>query len=257
MQAMQADLKVRLYGAAGYRAAGYRAARYRATRYGASAAPARRAWRASPADTRDRDTSSGPSRSDGGIPGCRSSTSCHRARSGRPPSTARPASRRRHRFPFGVPLTNLMTLIQTTSCLLIAAVAALATGCSGEPKPAASTAAPATPPGWSVTVEPLEIPAPANTSAPQLTSSNKGVLLSWLEQNDADFALKFAERTATGWSAAQKVASSKDWFVSAADVPTVLRLSDGTLVANWYPAVDFRLQAYDIRLPYSKDEGHT
>ena len=34
-------------------------------------------------------------------------------------------------------------------------------------------------------------------------------------------------------------------------------MSDGTLVANWYPAVDFRLEAYDIRLSYSKDEGKT
>ena len=53
------------------------------------------------------------------------------------------------------------------------------------------------------------------------------------------------------------VASSKDWFVSAADVPTVMRMKDGTIVANWYPAVDFRLEAYDIRLAYSKDEGKT
>ena len=93
--------------------------------------------------------------------------------------------------------------------------------------------------------------------APQLTASNRGVLVSWLEQADPEFVLKFAERASGGWSPPLKIASDKNWFVSAADVPTVLRLSDGTLVANWYPAVDFRLEAYDIRLSYSKDEGKT
>ena len=106
-------------------------------------------------------------------------------------------------------------------------------------------------------VEPLDVPAGANSMAPQLTASNRGVLVSWLEQADPEFVLKFAERANGAWSAPQKIASDKNWFVSAADVPTVLRLSDGTLVANWYPAVDFRLEAYDIRLSYSKDDGKT
>ena len=92
---------------------------------------------------------------------------------------------------------------------------------------------------------------------PQLTTSSRGVLVSWLEQADTDFALKFAERSGAAWSAATTVASSKDWFVSAADVPTVMRMKDGTIVANWYPVVDFKLEAYDIRLAYSKDEGKT
>jgi hypothetical protein len=93
--------------------------------------------------------------------------------------------------------------------------------------------------------------------APQLTTSSRGVLVSWLEQADPEFVLKFTERSGSAWAAAQKIASSKNWFVSAADVPSVLRMRDGTLVANWYPAVDFRLEAYDIRLAYSTDEGKT
>ena len=146
-----------------------------------------------------------------------------------------------------------MTLIHVTRCLVIAAIA---TGCSSSgPESAASTTA--TPPAWTVNVEPLDVPAGASSMAPQLTASNRGVLVSWLEQADPEFVLKFAERANGAWSAPQKIASDKNWFVSAADVPTVLRLSDGTLVANWYPAVDFRLEAYDIRLSYSKDDGKT
>ena len=147
-----------------------------------------------------------------------------------------------------------MTLIHTARCLVVAAIA---TGCgSGSPETAAPTTT-AAPPAWTVKVEPLDVPAGANSMAPQLTASNRGVLVSWLEQADPEFVLKFAERSSGAWSPAQKIASDKNWFVSAADVPTVIRMSDGTLVANWYPAVDFRLEAYDIRLSYSKDEGKT
>jgi hypothetical protein len=108
-----------------------------------------------------------------------------------------------------------------------------------------------------VKVEPIDLPTGTPSMAPQLTASSRGVLVSWLEQADPEFVLKFAERSGSVWSSAQKVASSKDWFVSAADVPSVIRMKDGTLVANWYPAVDFRLEAYDIRLAYSKDDGKT
>jgi hypothetical protein len=135
---------------------------------------------------------------------------------------------------------------------------ALASGCGGgAPKSDAPAPAGSSAPAWSVKVEPLDLPAGANSMAPQLTSSSRGVLASWLEQADPEFVLKYAERSSTGWSPAVKVASSKDWFVSAADVPTVMRMKDGTIVANWYPAVDFRLEAYDIRLAYSTDDGKT
>jgi hypothetical protein len=106
-----------------------------------------------------------------------------------------------------------------------------------------------------VKLDPQYMSAGANTSAPQLTTSSRGVIASWLQQADTTFHLKFAERSNGTWSDQQTIASDKNWFVSAADVPTVMRMKDGTLVANWYPAVDFRLEAYDIRLSYSKDEG--
>ena len=147
-----------------------------------------------------------------------------------------------------------MTLTHTARCLVIAAIA---TGCGSGSSETAAPSTSAAPPAWAVKVEPLDVPAGENSMAPQLTASNRGVLVSWLEQADPEFVLKFAERSSGAWSPAQKVASDRNWFVSAADVPTVLRLSDGTLVANWYPAVDFRLEAYDIRLSYSKDEGKT
>jgi BNR repeat protein len=147
-----------------------------------------------------------------------------------------------------------MTLIRFAWCLVLVALAA---GCGGNSSGTSTSSTAAPPPSWTVKVEPLDPPSGASSMGPMLTTSSRGVLVSWLEQADADFALKFAERSGAAWSQPATVASSKDWFVSAADVPTVMRMKDGTLVANWYPAVDFRLEAYDIRLAYSKDEGKT
>ncbi len=121
--------------------------------------------------------------------------------------------------------------------------------------PAAGSAA--TPQPWPIALEPLTLPVSGVTSQPHMTLSDRGLIMSWMEQRDADFSLRFAERSGARWSEPRTVASSTGWFVSEADVPTVIRMRDGTLVANTYPAVDFRLEAYDLRLTYSRDEGKT
>jgi len=83
------------------------------------------------------------------------------------------------------------------------------------------------------------------------------VLLSWIERSGSTATLKFAERTASGWTAARVVASGSDWFVNWADVPSVMRLSDGTLAAHWLQKSGPNTYAYDVRLSYSKDDGRT
>jgi len=103
------------------------------------------------------------------------------------------------------------------------------------------------------------IPSPAGPSSaqPQLSSSPRGVLLSWVERDGEKATLRFAERTATGWSTPQTVASGSDWFVNWADVPSVLRLGNGTLVAHWLQKSGPETYAYDVRLSYSQDDGKT
>lgn len=103
----------------------------------------------------------------------------------------------------------------------------------------------------------MELPASGHTSAPQLTAATNAVVLSWLEHGPKAVTLKFAERSTHGWSQPRAIASGDDWFVSWADVPSVLRLSDGTLVASWYPATDPTIEAYDLWLAYSRDNGTT
>jgi hypothetical protein len=100
-------------------------------------------------------------------------------------------------------------------------------------------------------------PSSAGSAQPQLTVSDRGVLLSWIERSGADAALKFAERTAAGWTEARTVASGSDWFVNWADVPSVIRLADGSIYGHWLQKSGPSTYAYDVRLARSTDEGRT
>ena len=100
-------------------------------------------------------------------------------------------------------------------------------------------------------------PATGSSAQPQLSVSSRGVLLSWIERTGDLATLKFSERTASGWTDARTVASGRDWFVNWADVPSVMRLPNGTIVAHWLQKSGADTYAYDVRLSYSTDEGKT
>lgn len=116
--------------------------------------------------------------------------------------------------------------------------------------------------GWSTPTSPAAIssitsPAAAGSGQPQLSTSSRGTLLSWVERRGTRATLKFAERTSTGWSRARVVAAGEDWFVNWADVPSVTRLDNGTLAAHWLQKSGPNPYAYDVRLSYSADDGRT
>jgi hypothetical protein len=108
-----------------------------------------------------------------------------------------------------------------------------------------------------LTPQPITTPAAANSAQPQLSVSNRGVLVSWIERSGDLATLKFAERTASGWTAARTIASGRDWFVNWADVPSVLRLPSGAIVAHWLQKSGPSTYAYDVRLSHSTDDGKT
>ncbi|MGH9383598.1 MAG: sialidase family protein [Vicinamibacterales bacterium] len=110
---------------------------------------------------------------------------------------------------------------------------------------------------WTPTIVAIPSPAGSKTAEPQLTISNRGVLLSWIEHAGATVTLKLAERTATGWTEPRAVASGDNWSVNAVDAPSVLRLSDGTLAATWLQTSGSGMHDNDVRLSYSRDEGRT
>jgi hypothetical protein len=149
------------------------------------------------------------------------------------------------------------TPLRNSIVAVLFAGAAILAGCSRAEQPAGQNTESPKDAAWPVTVEPLAVPATGQSAQPNLSVSDNGVILSWLEHRDATATFKFAERTAGKWSDARTVASSDNWFISGADVPTVMRLSDGTLVATAYPAVDPLIEAYDLQLSYSRDEGKT
>ena len=133
-------------------------------------------------------------------------------------------------------------------CLALAASA-----CGGTAAPSPEVHVVDRPPAFA----PLDTPAAEDSAHPQLTSSSAGAILSWLEQGETTTTLRFSERTAGRWSEPLTVSSGEEWFVTAADVPSVLRLKSGTLVANWYPATDATNEAYDTYLTYSRDDGQS
>src|SRR5688572_30263682 len=147
------------------------------------------------------------------------------------------------------------TPLRNSIVAVLFAGAAILAGCSRAEQPAGQNTESPKDAAWPVTVEPLAVPATGQSAQPNLSVSDNGVILSWLEHRDATATFKFAERTAGKWSDARTVASSDNWFISGADVPTVMRLSDGTLVATAYPAVDPLIEAYDLQLSYSRDQG--
>jgi hypothetical protein len=142
-----------------------------------------------------------------------------------------------------------------TRFFAIILLASIFTACRGAEQKAPAPAS--TEPAFNLTIQPVAAPAGEASSQPQLTASDRGVILSWLEQKDVAATLKFSELTSDAWPAAKAIASSKNWFISDADVPTVMRMSDGTLVAATYPLIDYQLEAYELGLSYSKDEGKT
>jgi hypothetical protein len=110
---------------------------------------------------------------------------------------------------------------------------------------------------WTLRLEPLPSPAGDATAQPQLTTSSSGVILSWLENTSSQTALKFSERTAAGWSEARLVAFGDDFFTNYADIPSVVRLADRTLVAHWMRMNGASASGYDLRLSRSTDDGRT
>ena len=132
---------------------------------------------------------------------------------------------------------------------MLALIAAGAAACTrGDARPALD---------WTLRVEPLASPAGPASAQPQLTASEHGLVLSWLENAGSTTTFKFSERTATGWSDARPIVSGSDFFANWADVPSVVRLADRTLVAHWLQQSGPESYAYDVQLTRSSDDGRT
>ncbi len=107
------------------------------------------------------------------------------------------------------------------------------------------------------TITPVPLSVGDVSLGPQLSVTGDRAIVSWIDTGGRTAALKFAERTESGWSDPHLVASGDDWFINWADVPSVVRLADGTLAAHWLKELDPRIEAYDLNIAFSKDDGRT
>jgi len=124
----------------------------------------------------------------------------------------------------------------TSGCLVICALASTA----GAQAPA------------SLKVDSIQSPAGANSSVPQMTAAGGRVVLSWVEREGTKSALKFSERTASGWSQPLTVVASDKMMVNSADVPSVRAMPDG-FAAHWMMESGSDPEAYDLRMAWSTD----
>jgi hypothetical protein len=116
-------------------------------------------------------------------------------------------------------------------------------------RPAAQPAARA------LTVDVLPSPSAGDAGSPQLTVGGGRTILSWLERAGEGAALKYAERTAAGWSSPATVTAGDELVMNWADVPSVRALADGTLVAHWLTRNSPDPEAYDLKVATSRDRG--
>jgi hypothetical protein len=145
----------------------------------------------------------------------------------------------------------------TIDSRLLPAVSALAlvlcAACGSRTDPAAASIP-------ALALEPLAAPAVPDSYSLQLSTAGTRTVMSWIEGAAPDTTLKFAERTASGWSEPRSVVSGAEIIVNSADVPSVRPLGDEALVAQWI--VESRVnpddqEAYDLRLAWSGDRGRT
>lgn len=135
-----------------------------------------------------------------------------------------------------------------TICLSVMACAAITlVGCAKSSPPMPTT------------VVQMENPAGPGSEEPNLSVAPDGrIFMSWLEPVSEGYALKFSIRGNQGeWSAPQTIAQGDNWFVNAADFPSMAVMPDGSLAAHWLGNNEPGSEAYDIDISLSRDSGAT
>lgn len=116
----------------------------------------------------------------------------------------------------------------------------------------------ATAPGQGLKVE--SIVNPSNVGSLQAswsTTPDGSPLLSWIEtQKDQSYTLKYAIRRGSQWSEPRSIAAHRQFFRQPAELPEVIALSDGTLLAHWVEAPDAESEAEFSYVSASHDGIH-
>ena len=87
------------------------------------------------------------------------------------------------------------------------------------------------------TLQIASVPNPAAQGSIQpnwAVAADGSILLSWVEpQKDDTYSMKFAMRKDGKWSPARTIVANRSFFRHPAEIPSMVGLADGTLVAEW------------------------
>ncbi len=111
-------------------------------------------------------------------------------------------------------------------------------------------------------------PAGPGAMAPNLSTVDDGVVLTWLEPVEREQiterddhrrgrALRFARYANGGWTEPKTIVTRDDFFANWADLPALVQAGDGTLFAHWLQKSADATYAYDIVVARSTDDGVT
>jgi hypothetical protein len=105
-------------------------------------------------------------------------------------------------------------------------------------------------------IQEITAPAQGESGQPNLSVGPKGsVYLTWNElSNTGAKSVKFAVKTAEGWSQPQTIVESDTLLFNWADFPSLIELPDGVLAAHWLSAMPGQA-GYNVHVAISKDQG--
>lgn len=102
----------------------------------------------------------------------------------------------------------------------------------------------------------LESPAAAGSLAPAMERLDDGrLILTWLEREGEQHALKFSVLDEAGFGPAREIARGENWFANWADTPGLFVLPGGEWMAHWLVKSGPSTYAYDVMTARSSDDG--
>jgi hypothetical protein len=107
------------------------------------------------------------------------------------------------------------------------------------------------------TIKLIAVPASNVSAQPYLTNAPEGQpLMSWVEENEDLYTLKFSTLDNELWSTPKTIVSDTNWFANWADYPMVAQNGDH-MIAHYLSPNGEGVYAYDIKIVQSRDKGTT
>jgi BNR repeat-like domain len=109
-------------------------------------------------------------------------------------------------------------------------------------------------------LQPVAAPNPSGAGSIQpnwATAADGSALLSWVEPTkDGSYTLRYATRKGSTWSEARTIAAGRNLWRHPAEMPELMSLPDGTLLAHWVEKGKDSSDAENILVSSSRDGIH-